>query len=149
MATTFPIHPIADEITQSEARTVSSIQATLKYMLGALAVIVGVDKFTNLIVDWQQYLNPLVLRIVPVSAKTFMYAVGFIEIVAGLIIFMRPRLGGFIMMGWLFAIAAQLVIWGMHLDVAARDIVMGLGAALTLARLTPYVAGKRMESPLD
>jgi hypothetical protein len=138
MATTFPIHPSADI---AENRVVWTVQATLKYMLGALGVIAGVDKFTNLVADWEQYLNPLALRIFPLSPVAFMHVVGIVEIIAGLIVFLRPRVGGFIMMGWLCAIALQLILWGRFLDVAVRDLVMALGAALTLARLTPFVSG--------
>lgn len=140
MATTFPIHPAAHDVAANESRTVSQVQATLKYMLGALGVIAGVDKFTNLIADWEQYLNPMLLRLVPVSSAAFLRGVGVIEIFAGLLVFAKPRVGGYIMMCWLLGIALQLVMWGWYLDVAVRDVVLALGAALTLARLSPYTA---------
>lgn len=140
MATTYSIHPAAD-IAQSESRTVQTIYATLKIMLGAVAIVVGIDKFTNFIADWEQYLNPLVLRVIPISPLGFMRAIGVVEVIAGIILFTKPRLGGFILMAWLLAIAAQLIVWGRYLDIAARDIVMALGAALTLARLAPFALG--------
>jgi hypothetical protein len=101
--------------------------------------IAGADKFTNLLTQWEVYLNPLALSIVPVTAATFMHIVGVIEIVAGVLVFVKPRIGGFVVMGWLLAIALQLIIWGRFLDVAVRDIVIALSGPLVLARLTPLV----------
>jgi hypothetical protein len=68
-----------------------------------------------------------------------MHLVGVIEIIAGILVFVRPRLGGFVVMGWLLAIALQLLVWGQFLDIAVRDIVIALSGPLILARLTPFV----------
>jgi hypothetical protein len=70
-----------------------------------------------------------------------MHIVGVIEIIAGVLVLARPRIGAFVVMAWLLAIAAQLLVGWMFPDVAVRDIVMSLGA-LTLARLTPIVAAR-------
>jgi hypothetical protein len=70
---------------------------------------------------------------------TFMHVVGGIEIIAGILVFVRPRLGGFVVMGWLLAIALQLIIWGRFLDVAVRDIVIAVNGPLIMARLSPFV----------
>lgn len=137
MATTYPIHPSA-ELSRSEHEVVHAVQVTLKYLLGLVPIVAGLDKFTNLLAHWEAYLNPMALRLVPVTPHQFMLAVGVIEIVAGVLVFMKPRLGAFVVMAWLLAIAAQLILWGQFLDVAVRDIVIALGGALTLARLTPY-----------
>ena len=115
-------------------------QVTLKYLLGLVPIVAGLDKFTNFLANWEAYLNPMVLRVVPVTAREFMLAVGVIEIVAGVLVLMKPRLGAFVVALWLLAIAGQLILWGQYLDVAVRDIVIALGGALTLARLTPYAA---------
>ena len=131
--------------TDTETNVVHSIQATLKYLFALVPIVAGADKFTNLLAVWESYLNPLALRIVPVSATTFMHGVGIIEIVAGVVVFLRPRVGAFIVMIWLLAIAAQLVLWGRFLDVAVRDIVMALGGALTLARLTPFIGTRAID----
>ena len=98
-------------------------------------IVFGVDKFTNILTRWEQYLNPLALRVVPVTAETFMRGVGVIEIVAGALLLAKPRIGAPIVMAWLLAIALQLLAGWMYLDVAVRDITMSLGA-LTLWRLT-------------
>ena len=144
MATTFPIHPSA-ELPRSEHHVVHSIQTTTKYLYGLVPIVAGLDKFTNLLANWEAYLNPMILRIIPVTSHQFMLAVGVIEIVAGLLVFMKPRLGAFVVMAWLLAIAGQLILWGQFLDIAVRDIVMALGGALTLARLTPFTQGHTHE----
>lgn len=120
----------------SEQHVVQSTRTMLKYIFGIVPIVAGLDKFTNILAQWHEYLNPLILRIVPVSAPTFMYLVGVIEIVAGILVLVKPRLGGFVVMGWLLAIALQLILWGRFLDIAVRDIVMALSGALVLARLT-------------
>ncbi len=140
MATTYPIHSAAHDLTTTEPRVVANTQATLKYLYGLVPIVAGVDKFTNFLIQWESYLNPTVLHWVPVSATAFMRAVGVIEIIAGVLVLLRPRLGAWVVMAWLLAIARQLLVWGHFLDVAVRDIVMALGGALTLARLTPFVA---------
>jgi uncharacterized membrane protein YphA (DoxX/SURF4 family) len=123
---------------KSEHQVVHSIQTTLRIIFGLLPIVAGLDKFTNLLAPWTAYLNPLVLRIVPMSDIGFMHLVGVIEIVAGALVLTKPRIGGYVVMAWLLAIGAQLLLWGRFLDVAVRDIVMALGGALTLARLTPF-----------
>jgi hypothetical protein len=144
MATTLPIHPSTADAPLSEHHVVQVTQVTLKYIFGLVPIIAGADKFTNWLVNWEEYLNPMVTRMIPVTAHQFMLAVGLIEIVAGIIVFLRPRLGGIIVTAWLLAIALQLVLWGQHLDVAVRDAVMALGGALTLVRLTPFVEGTKV-----
>ncbi len=135
MATTYPIHPSAAHPTETEV--VDSSHALLKYAYGLVPIIAGVDKFTNLIVQWEDYLNPAIPQLINLSPHTFMLFVGVIEIVAGIIVFAKPRLGGFIVMAWLLAISLQLLFWGRHFDVAIRDAVLAIGA-LTLARLSPF-----------
>jgi uncharacterized membrane protein YphA (DoxX/SURF4 family) len=145
MATTYPIH-LSAELSHSEHHVVHTIQATLKYLFGLVPIVAGLDKFTNLLADWDAYLNPMILRLIPVTSHQFMLAVGVIEIVAGILVFLKPRLGAFVVMAWLLAISAQLIAWGQHLDIAVRDTVMALGGALTLARLTPFTQGRTHEA---
>ena len=145
MATTYPIHPTT-ELARSEHHVVHTIQTTLKYLFGLVPIVAGLDKFTNILANWEAYLNPMVLRIIPVTSHQFMLAVGVIEIVAGILVLAKPRVGGFVVMAWLLAISAQLILWGQYLDIAVRDIAMALGGALTLARLTPFTQGHTHES---
>ena len=100
----------------------------LRIGLGVGPIIVGLDKFFNKIVDWGMYLSPLATKVVPVSTATFMHAVGVIEIIAGLLVFIRPAVGAVIVGAWLALIAITLLTGGQFLDVAVRDLVMAIGA---------------------
>ncbi len=109
---------------------------------GLVPLLAGLDKFLNLLTDWPKYLSPLVADLLPMPAQSFMYAVGIIEIVVGLMVLTRwTRLGAWIAAAWLVLIAVNLVTLGMF-DIAVRDLAMAVGA-YTLARL----AELRQESP--
>jgi hypothetical protein len=97
-------------------------------------ILFGLDKFTNLLADWTTYLAPAIDRLVPGSAASAMLAVGVVEIVAGLVVAVRPRVGGYLVAAWLAAIIGNLLLLGSHYDVALRDLGLLLGA-LALARL--------------
>ena len=97
-------------------------------------ILFGLDKFTNLLADWTTYLAPAIDRVVPGSASGAMMAVGVIEIVAGLVVAVRPKIGGYLVAAWLAGIITNLLLLGDHYDVALRDFGLLL-AALALARL--------------
>jgi hypothetical protein len=97
-------------------------------------ILFGLDKFTNLLTDWTAYLAPAVDRLIPGTATTAMVAVGIIEIVAGLVVAVRPKFGGYLVAAWLAGIIVNLLLLGDHYDVALRDFGLLL-AALALARL--------------
>jgi hypothetical protein len=101
----------------------------------ALPVIAGVDKFIQFLVNWDQYLAPLATQILPVSGHTFMRAVGVIEIAAGLLVAVRPRIGAYIVALWLWGIIANLFLIPGFYDIALRDFGLSVGA-LALARLS-------------
>ncbi len=131
----------------SEHHVVHTIQTTLRILFGVVPIVAGLDKFTDFLANWTAYLNPLLLHLVPMTDQAFMHLVGVIEVIAGALVLAKPRLGGFVVMAWLLAIAAQLILWGRFLDIAVRDIVMALGGALTLARLTPYTDHLHYDTP--
>jgi uncharacterized membrane protein YphA (DoxX/SURF4 family) len=97
-------------------------------------ILFGVDKFFNLMVDWEQYLAPWINDIVPGSASTAMHLVGVVEIVAGVFVFVKPRYGAYVVAAWLGGIIINLLTYSGYYDVALRDFGLLLGA-LTLARL--------------
>jgi hypothetical protein len=97
-------------------------------------ILFGLDKFTNLLTDWTAYLAPAIDRLVPGSASGAMLAVGVVEIVAGLVVAARPKIGGYLVAAWLTGIIGNLLLLGDHNDVALRDFGLLL-AALALARL--------------
>ena len=120
------------EATLENAR---QVQQLMRYTYGLVPIVAGLDKFTNLLTDWKNYIAPSVNNALPFSASTFMSIVGVIEIIAGIIVLIRPRLGGFIVMAWLISIALNLLISGHYYDVAVRDLVMAIGA-FSLAKLS-------------
>ena len=106
----------------------------LKLAFGVVPIVAGLDKFFNLLTDWEQYLSPLVSRVLP--ASTFMHAVGIIEIAAGLLVLSKlTRWGAYLVSAWLVGIALNLLTTGKYFDIAVRDLVMAVGA-YTLARLS-------------
>jgi len=108
----------------------------LRIAFGLGPLLAGLDKFTNILVSWEQYLSPVVLRYSPVGATTFMQIVGVVEIIVGLAILAgATRTFGYIAMLWLWGIAANLISTGQYYDIAVRDILLGCGA-YALARVT-------------
>lgn len=110
----------------------------LKYVFVVVPIVAGADKFTNLLTNWEQYVNPSIADLLPVSAGVFMMVVGIIEIVAGLIVFKKSEIGGYIVAAWLTLIALSLLVGFIYVDVAVRDLVMAI-AALSMARLAKIV----------
>jgi uncharacterized membrane protein YphA (DoxX/SURF4 family) len=105
----------------------------LKIAFGVVPIVAGLDKFTNLLTNWEQYLSPIISRMIP--AEIFMRAVGIIEIIAGILVLSKmTRVGAYVVSAWLVAIALNLLSTGHYLDVAVRDLVMAVGA-FTLAKL--------------
>ena len=107
----------------------------LRIGLGLGPLLAGIDKFFNILADWQMYLSPYAAKVIPFSPALFMRIVGVVEIIAGLIVLAGlTRIGGYIVMIWLIGIAINLVTTGMFYDLAVRDIEISI-AAFTLTRL--------------
>ncbi len=108
----------------------------LRIGLGAAAFLAGLDKFFNLLANWEAYISPVALKMLPFSGSAFMHIVGMIEMAVGLAILTRwTRIASYAAMIWLVAIALNLITTGRYFDVAVRDLEMAI-AAFTLARLT-------------
>ncbi|MGC0343645.1 hypothetical protein [Streptomyces sp. SLBN-8D4] len=105
-------------------------------------ILFGLDKFTNLLVDWPAYLAPWINDLVPGSAQAAMYAVGVIEVVAGIAVAFAPRFGAWLVAGWLAGIIVNLLTIPDYYDIALRDFGLLL-AAVALARLAERYHGKR------
>ncbi|WP_420601417.1 hypothetical protein [Flagellimonas sp.] len=110
------------------------VKSVLRYTYGIVPIVAGLDKFTNLLTDWSQYVSSGLSDMIPLEAGSFMMVVGVIEIVAGVLVLLKPKIGALIVMGWLTAIAVVLVLSGNYVDVAVRDLVMAVGA-FSLAKL--------------
>ncbi len=108
----------------------------LRIGLGLGPFLAGLDKFFNILADWGMYLSPLAERFLPVGPPVFMRVVGVVEMGVGVLILAgKARIGGYLAMGWLLAIAVNLVTTGMFYDLAVRDVEIAIGA-YALARLT-------------
>ncbi|MCC2659569.1 MAG: hypothetical protein K0R37_343 [Arthrobacter sp.] len=106
----------------------------LRTVFTVAPILFGLDKFFNLLTDWTIYLAPVATAVVPVSAQAFMYGVGAIEILAGLLVALRPRIGSLVVAAWLLGIIVNLLVLGSFYDVALRDFGLLVGA-LALNRL--------------
>lgn len=117
----------------------------LRIGLGATAFLAGLDKFFNLLTDWQMYLSPLAVKMLPVNPTAFMRAIGVVEMLVGLAVLTRwTRAASYVTMAWLLAIAANLASTRLFFDLAIRDVVMAIGA-YTLARLTEVRAEEAVQ----
>ena len=109
----------------------------LRTVFTVAPIAFGLDKFVNLLTDWPGYLAPFVDRIVPGTAQQAMYAVGVIEIIAGILVAVRPKYGAVVVAAWLAGIIVNLLMLGDYYDVALRDFGLLVGA-LALWRLASY-----------
>ncbi|MGC7150651.1 hypothetical protein [Paenarthrobacter ureafaciens] len=117
-----------------EDRTSRQAFVLLRTIFTVAPILFGFDKFTNLLTDWTAYLAPAATTVIPVPAQTFMYGVGIIEVIAGIIVALRPRIGSVIVALWLLGIIVNLLVLGSFFDVALRDFGLLVGA-LALNRL--------------
>ena len=125
----------ASSITTTSTSAVQQVQTILRYTYGLVPIVAGLDKFTSLLANRDDYLSPGIASMLPMSTSVFMMVVGVIEIIAGVLVLIRPYWGAWIVMGWLLLIALTLIAGGHYFDVAVRDIVMAVGA-FCLARLS-------------
>ena len=106
----------------------------LRTVFTVAPIVFGLDKFANILTNWPGYLAPVIDHIVPGTAQQLMYLVGAVEIVAGLVVAVRPRYGALIVTAWLAGIIVNLLLIPGYFDVALRDFGL-LVAALALSRL--------------
>ena len=123
----------------TERKLVDSVWWTLRMSFGLVPLLAGLDKFFNLMTQWPKYVAPALAHALPVTPQHFMYAVGGIEIVAGLAVLLSPwtKLFAYVVAAWLAGIALNLIAGGFY-DIAVRDLVMAV-TAISLARLTDVV----------
>ena len=101
----------------------------------AAPFLAGLDKFLNLLTNWEQYLSPAFARLSPLGAHATMLVVGVIEMAAAVLVAIRPRIGAYVVAAWLFGIILNLLLLGRYFDVALRDLGLFL-AAIALGRLS-------------
>jgi hypothetical protein len=110
----------------------------LKLVFTIVPIVAGLDKFTNILTNWEHYLSPQLVNVLPFSPHIFMMIVGVIEIIAGIIVWVKTEMGAYIVAAWLTLIALSLLISFNYLDVAVRDLVMAI-SAFSLARMTKFI----------
>ena len=108
----------------------------LRTVFTVAPILFGLDKFTKLLTDWTMYLAPVATSVIPLPAQTIMYIVGVVEIIAGVMVALRPRFGSALVAAWLLGIIINLIVLGGFYDVALRDFGLLVGA-LALNRLSP------------
>jgi uncharacterized membrane protein YphA (DoxX/SURF4 family) len=137
MSTTTTALPSSSAATaRTRAATEPAYQAflILRAAFTVAPILFGLDKFAGVLVDWEKYLAPWINDIIPGSATDAMYLVGVIEVVAGLVVAVRPRYGAPLVAAWLAGIIINLLTLSGYYDVALRDFGLLLGA-LALSRL--------------
>jgi len=119
-----------------QVRTDPVLQAfwLLRAGFTVLPLVVGLDKFADVLTNWDGYLAPDINRLIPGTAHQAMLAVGVIEIIAAIVVAVLPRYGALIVAAWLAGIIINLLLLGAYYDVALRDFGLLIGA-LSLARL--------------
>lgn len=117
---------------ESNVRLVKTI---LKYTFGLVPIVAGLDKFTNVLTNWSQYVSESMAGLLPFEPTTFMMVVGVIEIIAGILVLTKTKIGAYVVAAWLVGIALSLILTWSYVDVAVRDLVMAI-AAFCLAKLS-------------
>lgn len=106
----------------------------LKYTYVLAALAVGLDKLIPLVLgrylvtNWIMYVHPQLLVMFPVTPEQFLYVIGIIEIVAGILVLIKTRIGAYLIAAWLIIIVINLFAMGSYFDIIARDLVMAAGA---------------------
>ena len=118
----------------------------LRTVFTVAPILFGLDKFVGLLTDWEQYLAPQIDNLIPGTAHQAMLAVGVVEVIAGLLVAVLPRIGGYVVAAWLAGIIVNLLLIGGFSDVALRDFGLLVGA-LALARLAPPVTLSALTLP--
>ncbi len=123
------LFPLSSEVAMDGDQRLESAYQALRFGLGGTAFLAGLDKFFDLLTDWDQYLSPVARKNLPMSTKDFMHLVGIVEMAVGATILAdRTRFGGYLAGAWLLGIAANLISTGQYFDIAARDVNMAIGA---------------------
>jgi hypothetical protein len=129
-------HPVAPAATTGPQLSNPAYQAFALLRVGftVAPILFGLDKFLDWLVDWRIYLAPEINDLIPGNAHQAMLIVGVVEIVAGVVVALRPKFGGYLVAAWLGGIIINLLLLGDFYDIALRDFGLLIGA-LALARL--------------
>jgi hypothetical protein len=126
MSTTFP-NVGHHAITAEHSRPYQAYQI-LHFAFTVAPILAGLDKFFHLLCNWDQYLAPWIARLSPIGGHNLMLAIGVIEMIAGLLVAVKPKIGAPIVAVWLLGIIVNLLTMGTYFDIALRDLGLSLGA---------------------
>ncbi len=115
-------------------KKIKNTKLLLKISYGLLFIIAGLDKFFHLLADWHEYISPLVLKLLHINSSSLEIIIGSIEILLGITVLTWTRIGAYGIAFWFAIIIANLLSMWSYLDIAARDLVLAIGA-IALARL--------------
>jgi hypothetical protein len=121
MATTLVRPPVQPASRDQLADPAYQAFALLRIGFIVAPILFGLDKFADWLVDWRIYLAPELDDLIPGNAHQAMLAVGVIEIVAGLVVAVRPKIGGYLVAAWLAGIIVNLLLQADFYDIALRD----------------------------
>lgn len=127
--------PSVTEVNADASRPAYQAYQVLHLGFTVAPIVAGLDKFFNLLVNWEQYLPPFVTNLVGSNSHYLMLVVGVIEIIAGLGVAFKPKIFAYVVSAWLLLIIANLLMIPGYFDVALRDFGLAL-AAFALARLS-------------
>jgi len=128
------MEPITPDAAKMSSASYQAYQI-LHWGFAAIPILAGLDKFFHILVNWDQYLAPMIPQLLHINGHTFMLAVGVIEIVAGILVAVKPRIGSYVVAAWLWGIVVNLLLARGFYDVAVRDFGLSLGA-IALGRLS-------------
>jgi hypothetical protein len=128
------LHPTAFRQLVKSAPPEEQAYQALHFGFTVAPIVAGADKFFDFLGNWDNYLAPVVPKILGVAPHTFMMGVGVIEIIAGIGVALRPKIFGYVVSAWLCGIIVNLLVRGAYYDVALRDLGLVIGA-FALARL--------------
>jgi hypothetical protein len=127
MSTTIA-HADGNLIPQANARPAYQAYQILHVAFVVAPVLAGLDKFFHLLTNWDHYLAPWAAQLSPIGGHQLMLAAGVIEVAAGIVVAVKPRLGAPVVGAWLCLIILNLLTMGAYLDIALRDLGLALGA---------------------
>lgn len=121
----------------------------LRTVFTVAPIAFGLDKFFDLLTDWEQYLAPWINDLVPGSAHQAMLAVGVVEVLAGLLVAVRPSIGAYVVAAWLMGIIVNLVSTGDYYDIALRDFGLLVGALALACLAAPAATAASVPTPVS
>ena len=121
-----------------------SISNVFRFSYGLIIMAIGIDNYLNILVNWSEYLNPIIPSFFNTDAKTFMYYIGIFEIFSGTLVLLSPKIGGYLISFFFFFTSVNLISQFKYFDIALRDLILAIGA-FSFARLSDLIDKETQE----